>query len=153
MAQQQSKAAQTKEDNLILRQQLQDHDKKITEVQKSIQLSFKSLDQNVFQPLSLYAAGLKHSFVMTHFSKEKLKDKPGDWKSPAMYTHTGGYKFCTGVDANGSGLGCGISVNLAILAMTGEYENWLKWPARVYFTIKLVNQCGGCNVKIVNQKK
>ena len=64
-----------------------------------------------------------------------------------MYTHTGGYKFCIGVDANGSGLGRGISVNLAILAMTGEYENWLKWPARVDFTIKLVNQCGGCNVK------
>ena len=143
--QQQSKAAQTEEDNLILRQQLQDHDKKITEVQKSIQLSFKSLEQNVFQSLSLYAAGIKHSFVMTDFSKEKLKDKPGDWKSPAMYTHTGGYKFCIGVDANGSGYGRRKSINVNMWIMPGQYDNWLKWPAQVDLTIELIDQCGGRN--------
>ena len=147
IAQQQSKAAQTEEDNLILRQQLQDHDKKITEVQKSIQLSFKSLEQNVFQSLSLYAAGIKHSFVMTDFSKEKLKDKPGDWKSPAMYTHTGGYKFCIGVDANGSGDGRRKSVNVNMWIMPGQYDNWLRWPAQVDLTIELIDQCGGLNVE------
>ena len=41
---------------------------------------------------------------MRNFS---AKDKPGDWKSLAMYTHVGGYKFCVGVDADGYGQGHG----------------------------------------------
>ena len=55
---------------------------------------------------------------MSYFSKEKLKDKPGDWKSPAMYTHIRGYKFCIGVDANGSGYERGNSINLALINLT-----------------------------------
>ena len=54
----------------------------------AVELGTKSLEK------LLYAAGLKHSFVMTNFSKERLKDKQGNWKSPPMYTHTKGYKFC-----------------------------------------------------------
>ena len=38
--------------------------------------------------------GLNRRFEMKNFSKEKAKDKPDDWKSPAMYTHACGYKFC-----------------------------------------------------------
>ena len=136
---------QTEEDILRLRQQLQNHEKILAEVQKSFNV--KSLEQKVFQSLSRYDAGIKHSFVMTDFSKEKLKDKPGDWKSPAMYTHTGGYKFCIGVDANGSHLGRGKSIKVEMLTMPGEYGNWLKWPAKVDLTIELINQCGGPNVK------
>ncbi len=38
--------------------------------------------------------GLKRRFVMKSFSKERAKNKPDDWKSPVMYTHVCGYKFC-----------------------------------------------------------
>ena len=84
---------------------------------------------------------------MTDFSKEKLKDKPSDWKSPAMYTHAGGYKFCIGVDANGSGVDRGKSISVEMWAMTGKYDDLLKWPAQVNFTIEDINLCGGQNVK------
>ena len=141
VTEQQSKVAQTEEDNLKLKHQLQGHEKKFAEVQKSIE----SLEQKFWQ--SLYATGLKHSFVMTDFNKEKLKDKPGDWKSPAMYTHTRGYRFCIGVDANGSGVDRGKSINVEMWVVPGEYDNSLKWPVQVDVTIEIVNQCGGPNVK------
>ena len=39
---------------------------------------------------------------MKNFSDERAMEKTeGSWKSPAMYTHVCGYKFCIGVDANG----------------------------------------------------
>ena len=95
ISKQQSEVDQTEENKLELRRQLQSHEKRFAEeVQESIELKIKSLKQKFWQSLSLYATGLKHIFVMTDFSKEKLKDNPGDWKSPAMYTHIRGYKFC-----------------------------------------------------------
>ena len=42
-----------------------------------------------------------YKFTMENFSKEKEKDIINDWKSPPMYTHLCGYKFCIGIDANG----------------------------------------------------
>ena len=42
-------------------------------------------------------------FTMDDFSIEKAKNKYDDWKSPPMYTHPCGYKFCVGIDANGCG--------------------------------------------------
>ena len=144
ISKQQSKVNQTEEDNLSLRKQLQGHEKKFAEVETSIELSVKSLEQKFWQ--SLYAAGLKHSFVMRNFSREKLKDESGSWKSPAMYTHTRGYKFCIGVDANGSGSRHGESINVEMWAMPGKYDYLLKWPAEVSFTMEVINQCGGGNV-------
>ena len=76
---------------------------------------------------------------MENFSKEKAKDKYSDWKSPPMYTHPGGYKFCVGIDANGFGVSRGKSVNVALLMMEGEYDGQLQWPATVKFTLELIN--------------
>ena len=89
---------------------------------------------------------LNRRFEMKNFSKEKSKDKPGDWKSPAMYTHVCGYKFCIGVDANGSGTARGKGFCMDLWAMPGEYDGQLKWPVFIAFTIELVNQKGGKNV-------
>ena len=93
-----------------------------------------------------------YGFVMTNFSKEKAKDKLYDWKSPPMYTHLGGYKFCIGIAANG---GCrdthGNSVRVELWRMSGEYDSQLKWPARVEFTIELINHFhGGENKRVVS---
>jgi len=57
-----------------------------------------------------------------------------------MYTHTRGYKFCIGVDANGSGMSRGESIIVDLWAMPGEYDHQLEWPAEVKFTIELINQ-------------
>ena len=96
-----------------------------------------------------------YQFTMENFSKEKAKDKPGDWKSPPMYTHLGGYKFYIGIAANG---GCrdthGNSVRVELWRMSGEYDSKLKWPAKVEFAIELINHFkGGENKRVVETKQ
>ena len=88
---------------------------------------------------------LNRKFKMKNFSQEKAKDVINDWKSPAMYTHMCGYKFCVGVDANGRGARRGKSISVDLWAMPGEFDYQLKWPAKVEFTIELINQQGGEN--------
>ena len=75
--------------------------KKIEEMEQKFEHLLES-DQNKVA-INEVAVGtiLKRTFEMENFSKEKAKDKYDDWKSPARYTHVGGYKFCIGIDANG----------------------------------------------------
>ena len=103
----------------------------------------KELEQN-FLKLSHHVS-FNRRFKMESFSKEKAKDVISDWKSPAMYTHVCGYKFCIGVDANGNVGGRGKSINVDIWCMPGEFDGQLKWPAKAKITIELVNQQGGEN--------
>ena len=77
--------------------------------------------------------------TMKNFSKEKAKDKYSDWKSPPMYTHPGGYKFCIGIDANGYVTSHGKSVNVELWVMKGEYDDQLQWPVTAKFTLELIN--------------
>ena len=85
---------------------------------------------------------LNHKFEMKNFCHEKAKDVIDDWKSPVMYTHVGGYKFCIGVDANGYGSGRGKAIGMTLWSMPGEFDGQLKWPAKNTFTIELINQQG-----------
>ena len=78
--------------------------------QKLLELTKKS-NQN---KINIKNVSLDRTFEMTNFSAEKAKDKTSDWKSPAMYTHVCGYKFCIGVDANGYFYGRGNSVNVDV---------------------------------------
>ena len=90
-----------------------------------------------------------YKFTMENFSKEKAKDICNDWKSPPMYTHLLGYKFCIGIDANGHGTTQGDSVNVELWSMEGEYDDQLKWPVTAKFTIELINHFqGGNNMKV-----
>ena len=77
--------------------------------------------------------------TMVNFSKEKAKDRCDDWKSPPMYTHSGGYKFCIGIDANGAETSRGKSVNVEVWVMKGEYDDQLQWPVTAKFTLELIN--------------
>ena len=90
---------------------------------------------------------LNRRFEMMNFGREKAKDKSSDWKSPAMYTHVCGYKFCIGVDANGYGPGHGKYICIDLFSMSGEYDDQLKWPAKAKFTVELINQMGGENIR------
>ena len=93
----------------------------------------------------LSMTGLNPRFEMKNFTREKEKDKPGDWKSPAMFTHACGYRFCIGVDANGFTDGRGRSIHVELWSMPGDFDDHLKWPASAKVTIELVNQLGGKN--------
>lgn len=89
-------------------------------------------------------------FSMRRFSENKQKEL--DWKSPAMYTHTCGYKFCIGIDANGRGFDRGHNVMLHLYAMKGEYDDKLRWPLEAEFTLVLVNHLAdGQNMKIAKR--
>ena len=69
------------------------------------------------------------SFTLDNYSQEKQSNS--DWNSPIMYTHEGGYKFCVRIYAHG--------VDFTLLALKGEYDDQLKWPATARFTITLIN--------------
>ena len=88
---------------------------------------------------------LNRRFEMNNFSHEKAKNKSSDWRSPAMYTHVCGYKFCIEVDANGYGYGRGNYLGVSLYTMSGLYDDELKWPVSAKFTIELINQYGGEN--------
>ena len=119
-----------------LRQKIEEQERKIKELQDKVD----TWELTVENRLSSFA--LKHVFEMRNFSKEKGNAKVDEWKSPAMYTHMYGYKFSVGVDANGRGQGRGKAIAIGPWSMPGEYDDLLKWPARVVFTIELINQKG-----------
>ncbi len=83
---------------------------------------------------------LNRSFVIENFSKEKTRNKSSEWKTPPMYTHLYGYKFCIGIDANGDGESLGKAMRMELWPLKGPNDYRLKWPASARFTIKLVNE-------------
>ena len=131
-----------------LEQVIKLQEKKIEEMEQKFEQLLKESDQNEVA-LNEVATGtiLKRTFEMENFSKEKAKDKYDDWKSPAMYTHVGGYKFCIGIDANGRYSGRGKALCVYLCAMPGEYDHQLEWPAQATLTIELLHQQGGHNVQ------
>ena len=120
-------------------------EKKIEEIEQKF---LKESDQNkvAIKEVAKFV-DLKRTFEMENFSKEKAKDKYDDWKSPAMYTHVCGYKFCIGIDANGCGSGRGKALYVYLWAMSGEYDHQLQWPVEATLTIELLHQQGGHNVQ------
>ena len=62
------------------------------------------------------------------------------WYSPGFYTHTGGYKMCLCVYANGDSDVEGTHVSVFMYLMKGENDNTLTWPIRYKCTITLLNQ-------------
>ena len=148
-----------KKEELKLKQKIEElnsvQQQKLDEHKQLLEQQFKMLKEVVDKsiqnegklsmiPSTIY---LNRRFEMMNFSREKAKDKESDWKSPAMYTHVCGYKFCIGVDANGYLSGHGKYIRMDLWSMSGEYDNQLKWPANAKFTIELINQTGGENVR------
>ena len=127
----------------LLQQQFNSKLKKLEQMLKEV--ADKSIQNEGKLSMMSSTIYLNRRFEMKNFSHEKAKDQHSDWKSPAMYTHVGGYKFCIGVDANGCGDGHGKSVYVDLWPTPGEYDDKLKWPAKVKFTVELINQKGGEN--------
>ena len=147
---QQQKLKLEKQEKKIQEQELKlDKLEQIIKLQeKKIEQLLKESDQNkVTLEEVTKCVDLKRTFEMENFSKEKAKDKYDDWKSPAMYTHVCGYKFCIGIDANGYVDGRGKAIRVGLWAMPGEYDHQLKWPVEATLTIELLHQQGGHNVQ------
>ena len=139
-----------------MRQYIEKNENRHKEDQEHLQetlLSYKNkLEQNGAQLSELASiVSLKRSFAVANFSKEKLRSKVDDWKSPAMYTHVCGYKFCIGVDTNGRGGGRGKAVRVTLWSLIGEYDSQLEWPVKAEITLELINQQGGENVVSVKE--
>ena len=122
----------------------QEQQEKLPELEKKLQEQEKKLQEQIKEVTTFI--NLKRRFAMENFSIEKKKDMPHGWKSPVMYTHVCGYKFCVGIDANGYGDIHGKAIGAELWFMQGEYDHQLKWPAQANFTIELLNQHGGDNI-------
>ena len=93
---------------------------------------------------------LKRSFVMENFSLWQAKDI---WKSPAMYTHVGGYKFFVGVvktitqdDITKH------DISVGIWSMPGEFDHELEWPASAKFSLQVIQQKEGKNLMYISDQ-
>lgn len=86
------------------------------------------------------------NFEMKDFSVEKAKHKNYQWKSPAMYTHVGGYKFYIAIQPNNRFDWCKKSLCAEVWSMPGEFDLDLQWPAKAQFVLKLINQKGGRDI-------
>ena len=149
-----------KEVELKLKQRIDKQEKKMEEQREELEQHLNMKLQELEQTLLNMTVqnGVKMSklssliylnrrFEMNNFSLEKGKDTWNNWKSPSMYTHACGYKFCIGVDANGYDSGRWKSICVDLFAMSGEFDDQLKWPAKALLTIELINQRGGENVR------
>ena len=65
--------------------------------------------------------------------------------STPFYTHPGGYKMCSNIDANGCGEGEGTHVSVYTKILEGRYDNQLHWPFLGTVTYELLNQLGDDN--------
>ena len=127
-------------------EKIEHHEEKINELEKLNELLQEQSHENgaALKEITNFI-NVKKSFAMENFSKEKANGS--HWKSPAMYTHLCGYKYCIDIYADGYNIGCGEAVAAFLCAMPGEYDHLLKWPVRTTFTLEAINQKGGENVK------
>lgn len=77
-------------------------------------------------------------FNLQRFDHKKRHNE--EWYSPPFYTHTGGYKMCLRVDANGDGNGRNTHITLYVCLMRGYNDESLVWPFRGELTVELLNQ-------------
>ena len=73
------------------------------------------------------------------------KEKNETFYSTPFYTHSGGYKMCINVDANGYGDDEGTHIPVFTELLEGRYDNQLHWPFLGTVTIELLNQLGDDN--------
>ena len=144
LGEQEEKLGDQKETIQDLVLKLEEQSKKLDLLQQDLNAKGQLLDKVIINST--------RTFEMRNFSVEKAKDKPGDWKSPAIYTHLHGYKFCIGVDANGKeGTARGRCISVCLYVMAGEYDEGLKWPVEATFTVGLICKSRQRNVEHFNK--
>ena len=161
----QEKRLQEQEIKLLREQEkkLQDQEKQLQEHYQAMQEQYqaiqqqkqnqleKKLDRQAEEIKSLqYTVGRKDLLLDTltkHFDDASRRfevrnfhtiSNKATWTSPAMYTHTNGYKFFIEVTFALMETMCVI-----LYPIQGEYDDQLKWPVEATITIAMLNQQGG----------
>ena len=80
----------------------------------------------------------KHIIKMTSFTE--LKASKRSWYSPPFYIFPGGYNMSLKVDVGGTGSAEGNHVSVFLYLVEGKNDEFLDWPLRGEFAIKLLNQ-------------
>ena len=60
--------------------------------------------------------------------------------SQSLYTHSRGYKFHLILYPYGDGYGDRLSLSIGVVSERGEYDNFIKWPAKFSITLEIRNQ-------------
>lgn len=77
-------------------------------------------------------------FKMNKFKVKKTKNER--WYSPKFFSHSGGYRLCLSIDANGNGESKGSHISMYIRLMKSHNDAHLTWPFRGELTIEVLNQ-------------
>ena len=122
---------------------LQKQDQKIQDLQKTLQAK-----EQILQSLEMRISQLEDQNILsTRFTVDNFSINKNTLWIP-VYTHTSGYKFQIAVYPDG-GVSCKNKALLVELhVIQGEYDDQLVWPAQVKFTLKLVNQKRGDDVRV-----
>ena len=123
----------TEKHQQALEEKIKDVEEQLSKKTHEKEAKIRDLQQQLWQYTGF-------QFKMPNFKQHK--DKKDWWYSPPLYTHSGGYKFCIEVEANGrqrtSAHGTHVTVNL--YSMQGEFDSGLRWPAKCTITLQLLNQ-------------
>ena len=134
-----------KEENRVLRQQIDKHVREITELKGHT--SYRS-----FQDVKAEIASCKSDMIVLHTHLgllpvevtmrefETSKENKTTWFSSPFYTHSHGYKLCLVVYPNGKGDGSDTHVSIFIRLMQGEFDDELDWPFKGNISIQVLNQ-------------
>ena len=143
---QQEKSQQELQQNF--KRNLEKRDRQITKLQEQLQaeteVKISDLQQQLQQKsqqvetLERCMGGVVCSPTIKMPDFKQYKDENTCWFSPPLYTHYGGYKFCTKVWARGGWRRDKLTVLLC--SMKGEFDRQLQWPAKCTITLQLLNQ-------------
>ena len=124
----------------MLRKEREKHEKKDRE--KHLDLSLKIVKSLSEQHKTL-TEGEAVVFQLQEYASKK--EKYETFYSTPFYTHTGGYKMCIDIDADGYGSGQGTHVSFFSKILEGRYDNQLNWPFFGTVTHEILNQLGDDN--------
>ena len=134
------------EEEKKLRETIKEQERKLEEQGKCLEIQKKEMSrmveslQEVMSKVSHMSdlTCLSRRFAIDNISVTESRITPIHWKSPAMYTHQFGYKFCIGADCSGNvGLLSAPSIFFKVWVMPGEFDDELKWPAKAKFMLEL----------------
>ena len=108
------------------------HLKQVLQVAKSVKKNVFQMKQQLRQKLPVAV------FKMPQFNQ--LKSEGRDWTSDAFYSHSGGYKLCLNVEANGYSMAKGSHVSVFVYIMKGGNDGNLPWPCKAQVCVELLNQ-------------
>lgn len=145
MVDQKEKDEQERKMKEQLELQEQRHNSKLKELKDTLlKVTAKSDRNEADVSLLSTMTVLERRITMENFSAKKATGIL--WRSPSMYTHLCGYKFCIEVHPDGFKLGKGKALLIGVRTMSGEYDDTLKWPGKFKMTLQLTNQHEGENI-------